>query len=343
MTSAIHSILKKIPVNILKGFTKGLKGNKDNIEEQLIEILETDIDLRSKIEKYYNDIELGGRKHFFLWENIFSQDQKDAIQKYTDNIKPRNQIDIFTEISMLKEEKEVMVYQKTEFGQCFHIRTIKEIEELRKQEIINDRVVREYVKTPIHHISFVNCRTADNIILVGVDTYYRVFRSVKATQEYAAEIMQRIVTGSYQNHIINPEIIDKMIREENFIVTKIKGSLTIDEGTFKKHGKQTKKILQEIKNHTYDISDIKSMNSDIDIFSHPMFDAAKRKALDMGEEIIVNYAEGYWFTNCSGNPSVFRVAIDAGNSSIQTFSGMIVEEEVNDVISRCLKCAGKEI
>jgi len=343
MNQAIHSIIKKIPIDYLKKLNKNLKGKKRDMEIQLMERLETDVDLRSKIENYYSEMELGGRKHFFLWENQFTEEQKVEIKEHVKNFTPRNQIDIFDEITKLPELGEIMVFQMTDFGQCFHFRTIKEVEELINQQIINKRVVKEYVFTPIHHISFVNCRTDDGIILVGIDTYFRVFPSAKAIQEYATEIMQRIISHSSKNHIIEPEVINKLIREDNFIVTKIKGSLTIDEGTFKKQEKQKKKILQELINHTYRISDVKAMNSDIDIFSHPMFDAARKRAMDMGEEIVVSYAEGYWFTDASGNIKVFRVAFDAENSSIQTFSGAISEEEVNYVISRCLKCAGKEI
>jgi len=336
--TGIQSILNKLTIKSYRRLDEELlKPTKKEIEEEVLKSVDNP-EFRKKFEQFYQKIEVGGRKHFFIKE--FDSSDEIDIKKNIEIIKEKynkRSWDLLSELNNLKGRNSIIFWYEKDGG-IFYLQKniIKEIKEKIDEKENENEIIVRYKKIRLHHVTFIRIDLMKKLIVVGTDTYQKLFKTPKEIKEWCYNTWEEFFEPGlyFLKNAITSNDIYKIIREDNSVVVRLKGSISIDEGQFDKKTKDIKRIIKDINEGKYKLDEVKKNNSNIDIITHPMLEDVKVKHEDK-----LNYkkAELYWFTDVSGEVNGFKVSISAEDSAIITYESHIYEKEILNVIERIIQ------
>ena len=332
----VRFVLNKFTKSAYRRLDDKFTGKKEEIEAEIIDLIKNDGDFRDRFIKYYHEIELGGRKHFFISRHEFDTEERDNIKSFIEaKAMKTGEVDLFRELS--NPDKQFITWHKNDKGLFVEFKGIKKTYRKIKEEEKDGKLVVTYEVTPFHHIAFINFDFSNSHVIIGIDTYKGLFERNKEIRDYEKSMWLQLVKKDLNNtSVITSNLLNRLIRYDNTIVQEIKGNIDIDKGTFTKKARFKEQIIKDLLSNKYGINEIKKYNIDFDVSSHQMFETVYEQSISDGKEIILNYANMYWFTNSSGKPFGFRISFDTVDSSIVTYASHVFEKEVYDVISQCL-------
>jgi len=284
-----------------------------------------------KFIEFYIKTELAGQKHFYFYkfeidENILNR--LNEFKQYCINEEKRD---------FKTSSDEEWYYIEKENEIIFKYITLKEIYTHLEDTREENKLHKIYEIKTIHNILFFRFLLDKNIVIIGIDKYSALDTEKDIRKNISDKFDLICEKDSYKTleGLLDNQVAEKLLYLDNVLVSNIKNEINQTKKSAM-HAKYAdiQKVLDDINKNLYSVNQVKIKNPDLDILSHPTFEAEQSKKYLDGIEVDIQNIQAYWFSKKYKKADVFRIKIDIVNSTITTFSPSITQEEFEDVISQ---------
>ena len=312
------------------------RGTKADLQTSLEEFFSADPDIESRFQQFYRETEEAGRKHFFLYKYHFPPDVQEGLHQ-------RCLAEFEDESSRTFDPQRDN--GKTYFAVSESRLVVKQIKIKKTLRFIGEnesdgRLIREFRIIVIHFIQFWEFDFKRSRIICGFDAYGD--SSLLGRRQMEKELLAFLDNlmgpdfASLEN-LITSEHIEHLRFLPNCLVDILANQATVqDSAVFRKPRADFNRILSELRQERYKISEIKEKNPSFDVQTNMLFEAGVASALDNNINLANNRADFCYFTRAGGTTNYFRFRIDAVKSQFITYSSSITKRELWDVFGRII-------
>lgn len=336
-------LLDRFTVQELRLLDVGSFRSKKDVYPKLVEMIQ---DNDSTLLDLYRAFELGGRKHYYLWQCQKGEDEP------TSNLAPsacdqRDQLLLSEEAG---EPRERVLYHKSASGAVYQFRSFHEVLVPIGQRDEGDEVISRKRRELRHHISFVHLYNGcpkqtggkalasegedATTVIVGVDTQKYLLQREKDNLAFAEKMYARVLGNRPYEVAITDQKVRELLNRGNVLVPSL--SASTDQNYAARLGVRAgriKEIIGDINAGKYPLEDVQRNNVSADVHNAPLF--PHLDDIDHSKDHDVSYTNVgfYWFTDCSGKVVALNCDLDLIHGRLITNSLSIREEEVYDVLN----------